>query len=200
MQGPVRRRAAASAIAIAIVVLAGGCATSLRVAFDERHDFSGYRTFGFGPHVSSVVDGAPGEEQTLDTLTARLVERELEGRGLVRERGEADLLVTYTLRVRRYLVSVSETGAEILLASHHSSPSYLIQATQSRRDVYYDAVLVVVVRDRERGDVVWQGELRARHKDDFARNLPASIAQLLARLPRAGPADQGLPPTPAPAS
>jgi hypothetical protein len=173
--------------AAAVAALTAGCATTVDVAFDDSQDFSVYRTWGWLPRGRNV-DAVPGEERGLDALASRLVEQEFRGRGLARVGDGADFLVGYDLRVRRYLVVVNETGAHGLLSSHHSSPSYLIQATEQRIDVYDRGYLHVVVTDGRRERLVWRGELWARRRGDFARHLPDVVARLLGRFPVGNPA------------
>src|SRR5262245_57028582 len=145
-----------------VAALASGCATTtVDVAFDPAQDFSQYRTWDWLPRGKNVY-ALPGEERALDRLISRLVEQELGERGLVRVRGGADLLVGYELRVRRQLVILNETGAEDLLPSHHSSPSYQVQATTRRIDVYDRGYLWVAMTDGEREGRIWRGELRTR--------------------------------------
>ena len=175
-------RAAVHLAAVAVAALTAACATTVDVAFDDAQDFSGYRTWDWLPRGRNV-DAVPGEERGLDALASRLVERELRGRGLARAGDGADFLVGYDLRVRRTLVAVNETGAQGLLSSHHSSPSYLIQATQQRIDVQDRGYLRVVVTDGRSERVVWRGELSARRRGDFARHLPDVVSRLLGRLP-----------------
>ena len=157
-------RGAVLLAATAVAALSAACATTVDVTFDDAQDFSHYRTWDWLPDGRSV-DALPGEERGLDALTSRLIDRELRGRGLERADDEADLLVGYELRVRRYVVTANETGATTQLSSHHHSLSYLIQSTTKRIDVYDVGHLRVVVTDRRRERLVWQGELRARRPE-----------------------------------
>jgi hypothetical protein len=180
------------AIPIAIMAalmgaLLTGCATTtVDVEFDEQQDFSGYRTWDWLSREIRVED-FPGEEPKLANLASRLVGRELRDRGLVRSRVRPDLLVSYALHMQRQLIAVNETGAEALLASHHASPSYLIQATQRRVDVYESGHLLVLITDGRSGRVVWRGDLRAHRRDDFGEHLPEAVSQLVALFPRTAP-------------
>lgn len=166
-----------------VSAFAAGCATtSVDVAFDPAQDFAQYRTWDWLPRGRNV-SALPGEERTLKAAISRLVEQELEQRGLVRVRSGADLLVGYELRVRRQLVILNETGAEDLLASHHSSPSYQIQSTTRRIDVYDRGYLWVAMTDGDREGRVWRGELRARRRGRLLHHLPELIPRLLVTFP-----------------
>jgi hypothetical protein len=180
-------RTAVHLVVILVAWLGAGCATSVEVSFDESQDFSRFRTWDWLPGARSV-DALPGEERDLERLTASLVAAELREKGLVRSVSEPDLRIGYWLRVDRQLVHVNETGATALLASHHSSPSYLVQATEARVDVFDRGHLVVVITDGPRERRVWRGELWARRRGRFATHLPATVSNLLGRLPVEGPA------------
>jgi hypothetical protein len=181
---------AASFAAALVAVLVSGCATTtVDIAFDDRQDFSGYRTWGWLSRAAKV-EAAPSEEPALDALTSRLVDRELRGRGLVLAHDGADLLVSYALRIQRQVVAVNETSAENLLPSLHASPSYLIQVTTTRVEVYDSGHLQIVVTDGRSGRVVWRGDLWARHRENFARHLPDHVSRLLGQFPEATPASE----------
>lgn len=167
--------------------LALGCATSVDVYFDSSQDFSRYRTWDWLPGARSV-DAIPSEERSLAALTSRVVAAELGRHGLVRVDGGADLLVGYALRVERHLVALNETGAPELLASHHSSPSYLVQASKARIEIYDYGHLEVVMTDGRRERRVWWGELWARRRGEFGRHLPGAVSRLFQELPEVSPA------------
>lgn len=170
-------------VAIALVALACGCAARVNVRFDERQDFSLYRTWAWCPNASTVVAQAGGEEK-LHAVVAREAHAALRTRGLVYARDGADLLFAYSLELEPKAVTVNETGAVQLLASHHASPSYEVQATTQRVDVYHEATVRFIVTDPERPEpIVWQGALRTRIKGDVIRNLPNALRQLLDAFP-----------------
>jgi hypothetical protein len=168
--------------ATAVAALGAGCATSVDVTFDESQDFSQYQTWDWLPR-GRQVDALPGEERNLDALTSQLVESELRGRGLVRGNGAPDILIGYQLSVVRRLVVVNETGATDLLASHHASPSYLVQSTRTHVELHDYGYLYVVVTNGRRDRQVWRGGLWAMRWGRFERHLPAVVAELLERFP-----------------
>jgi hypothetical protein len=175
-------RGAVQLAATAVAAFCAGCATSLDVSYDETEDFSRYRTWDWLPGGRNV-EALPGEDRALDSLTSRLVARELRDRGLERVDDEPDFLVGYQLQVYRQLLAVNETGASSYLASHHASPSYIVQTTTSRVDVYDHAHLRFMVTDGRREKMLWRGDLSARRKGDFAHHLSDAVAELLDRLP-----------------
>lgn len=184
MRGPgdISTALVSAALAVALGLTAACTTTTVDVAFDEGHDFSGYRTWSWLSRAASL-EAAPDEERALDRLTSRLVQGELRSRGLVQVREGSDLLVSYALFVRREHITVSETGAENILFSHHSSPSYGVQATTTRVDRYDTATLQIVVAERRRNTVVWRGELSTRQQGEFGSHLPESVARLLGEFP-----------------
>ena len=119
----------------------------------------------------------------LDGLVSRALADALRRRGLVRTGDGSDLLVGYAIRVEQKFVTVNETGATDLLASHHSSPSYLIQATKTRTEVYRETSFRIHVADRKSGQGVWRADLRARFRGDIGRELSQSIFELVAEFP-----------------
>jgi hypothetical protein len=172
--------------ATALAALAAGCATSVDVSFDDTHDFSRYRTWDWLPH-GRRVDVVPGEEHNLDALTSQLVARELQDRGLVRESHSPDVLVSYHLGVRRRLWVSNETGATDYLASHHSSPSYLVQSSWTRVDSRDYGDLYVVMTNGERDRVVWRGRASGQGAGRFERQLDRVVSELFERFPAGTP-------------
>ncbi|MGI9590386.1 MAG: DUF4136 domain-containing protein [Myxococcota bacterium] len=179
-------RAVRHLAATLIVALASGCATAVDVSFDPSEDFSSFRTWDWLPGARSV-EALPEDGVTLNALTSRLVAQELQRRGLVRVSGGADLLVGYALRVERHVMAVNETGAEALLSSHHASPSYLVQASNPRIEVYDYGRLQVTMTDGARERRVWRGELWARRKGSFTRHLDGAVSRLFQELPAPPP-------------
>lgn len=168
--------------AAAVAILGAGCATRVDVHFDASQDFSQYRTWDWLPH-GREVHALPGEEEQLDALTAELLGRELHDRGLVRASHAPDLLVAYQLRVVRRVVVTNETGATDLLASHHSSPSYLVQSTRTRLEIRDYGDLYVVMTNGQRDAVVWRGRAWDGVAGQFDRHLAGVVAQLLGHFP-----------------
>jgi hypothetical protein len=179
-------RGVAYVAAAAVAALAAGCATRVDVTFDESQDFSQYRTWDFLPR-GRHVDALPGEEEEFDTLTWYLVDRALRGRGLVRDSEAPDLLVSYQLRVVRRLVVANETGATDYLASHHSSPSYLVQSTSTRIEHHDYGSLDLVVTNGLRDRVVWRGRGLGQGPGLFEYRLDDVITALIERFPAGSP-------------
>jgi hypothetical protein len=176
-------RGAVHLAAAIFAALGVACATTVDVAFDEREDFSRHRTWDWLPRAARAVDAPLGHAPALDARLARLVERALRARGFERSDERADLLVSYYLRVQREFVSVSETPAMQHLSSFHSSPSYWIQAPQSKLETYERGHLVIVVAGRRQQRVIWRGEIKGRFRGDFSPHLEEVVWSLLERFP-----------------
>jgi hypothetical protein len=188
-------RGAVQLAAAILAALGAGCATSVDVAFDEREDFSRYRTWNWLPRAARAVDTPLGPTPALDARLARLVERALRARGFERRDGPADLFVSYSLRVQREFVTVRETPALQQLSSLHNSPSYWIQAPRSELHIYERGHLTIVVAGRRQRRVIWRGELEGRFRGDFSPHLEEAVWSLLGRFP-----PPTKPPAPAPAA
>lgn len=194
------------AVRLAAAILAAlgvACATTVDVAFDERADFSRYRSWDWLPGAAGAVDAPLGRAPALDARLARLVEEALRARGFERGDGGADLLVGYHLRVQREFVTVREIPAMQQLSSFHNSPSYWIQAPRSELHTYERGHLTIVVAGRRERRVIWRGQLEGRFRGDFSPHLEEAVRSLLERFPppakppaRAPAAPDGSPGTP----
>ena len=190
-----------TAVAIAAVVsmsVCVACTTLLEISFDERADFSRYRTWDWLPGAARTIDAPTPYLVGLDRDLARLVERELERQGFERVRRGADLRIGVLLNVRREVVKVFETGAVEQLSSLHESPSYQVQTTVERQETHERSRLVVVATDARRGKVVWTGALEERFRGQFSPYLERTVANLLEHFPPAGRVSESPPPGPDP--
>ncbi len=171
---------------LAVVLLAWlglGCATNVDVAFDEREDFSDYRTWRWLSGAARSVETPRGDARALEARLAALVEGALQARGFERSSGSADLLVVAYLGIQRQLVYANETGAVQHLPSLHFSPSYEVQATTQELQTYETGYLVIAVSDARRGVPIWRGEFSGRFRDDFGPHLDEAVSTLLERFP-----------------
>jgi hypothetical protein len=187
-------RGAVQLAAVIFGSLGVACATTVDVAFDERADFSRYRSWDWLPRAARTVDAPVGEMRALDARLARLVERALRARGFERTDGRADFFVSYYFRVQREFVIVNETPAMQQLSSFHDSPSYWIQATKSELHTYERGYLAIVVSGSRQQRLIWRGEFEGRFREDFSPHLEEAVWSLLERFPPPPPAA----PAPAP--
>jgi len=180
-------------VAVLFLSLGVACTTRPEIDYDERQDFSHYRTWAWFPGVARVIDAPDANVAELDRDMARLVERALERRGFERVRGRSDLRVGAKLEVRREEVTTYETGAMEQLSSLHSSPSYQVQATVQRRRTYEYSRLVIFAIDPRLVRIVWRGVLDERFPDQFSPHLQRTIVSLMERFP---PASRAAPDAP----
>jgi hypothetical protein len=181
-------------VAVLSLSLGVACTTRPEVDFDERDDFSRYRTWDWYAGVAGSIDAPGTNAAELDLDMARLVERALERLGFERVRGRSDLRVGVKLEVRREEVITYETGAMEQLSSLHFEPSYQVQATVERRRTYEHSRLVIFAIDPLRRRVVWRGVLQERFPGQFSPHLQRTVASLMERFPPAGRAAPDAPP------
>ena len=175
----------AVSLSVTLTGLGVGCASTVRVAFDEREDFSRYRTWGWLPHGVPNVDAPHGDPHALDARVAKLIERELLASGLERAAGRPDLLVRYHLTLRRRAVVVEEPAAPYLLSSHNSSASYWIEG--SRKAIRIQEHVRLAIRFSARGRTIWRATLLRTLEDAPVLSLDDAVSTLLERYPRPAP-------------
>ena len=160
------------------------CATTTRVALDERANFSSFHTWDWHGRVAQLVDGQHGGGPDLDGLLSHLIQRSLADRGYERSRRHPDFFVTYDFKLQRRSRTIQVPRAPYLLSSHHSSASYWIEGSDTELQTYRDLRLSVAVIERG-GRVVWKGVLRRELADGQNSALAEAVASVLARFPRA---------------
>ncbi len=169
-------------VSLFLVCLGVACTTIVDVMVDEREDFSRYQTWNWSPPVGPSVDAPAGRAPMLDARLVRLVEGSLRERGFERAGEGADFFVAYHLRVERRAVKVDQPFASYTLDSHHSSPSYQIEGTNTVTRIYDDIRLGIGVSNG-RGRITWQGWLEQRVEAGNDLPLDAAVAKRLSRFP-----------------
>lgn len=178
-------RGAIHRAAIVLAWLGVGCSTTVDVRFDEREDFSRYRTWDWLPHGLPNVD-AHRNARALDAHLARLIERELLERGFERAADRPDFLVTYHLVLRQRVAIVDEPAAAYLLSSHHSSPSYWIEGSRKVTRVYREIRLTIGVSEAREWMMIWRATQQRTLEDARVLPLDDAVETLLDRFPRPG--------------
>jgi len=140
------------------------------------------------------VDTPNSEIVVLNRDIARLVAQALAERGFEWDPRAPDLLVDVRLSVRRERVIVIETGAIEQLSSLHFSPSYQVQSTTKRLEIYERSRLVLIATDTRRELIVWKGALEERFRGPFTPHSESMIATLLEHFPPAAHAEDDPPP------
>jgi hypothetical protein len=180
-------RGAVHRVAILLAWLGLGCATTVDIAFDEREDFSRYRTWDWLPHGLPNVDAPESDARSLDAHLARLIERELLERGFERSADRPDFLVTYRLALRRRAVIVDEPAAPYLLSSLHHSPSYWVEGSRKALRVHEKVRLSIGVSEAGEWTMIWRATLLRTLEDAPVLRLDDAVATLLDRFPPLGP-------------
>jgi hypothetical protein len=186
MRGTIQRSSLCSLIASLIAAyLLVACASKLDVVYDEQTDFSRYHTWAWLPAKTPSVD-APHDDP--DALAARLageIERRLQAQGFERGAGPVDFFVSYHLALDRQTVAVEVPRALYMLSSHHSSPSYWIERSETRNQVYQVLRLVIGIGDSG-GRIAWRAVLEERTEDGAppsVEEVEKMVATLLERFP-----------------
>ena len=159
-----------------------GCASEVRVHFDERADFSRYHTWAWLPDSASRVDAPHANSPALTTRLARLIEEQLGKRGYDRTAEHADFFVSYQLVLRRHEMAIEVPRAPYLFSSYNSSASYWIEGSETQYRVYEDLQLLVRIIEAN-GRITWQAAVERRSEGGFDRNLEDLVTALLERLP-----------------
>jgi len=176
MPGLVRR------ISILLGLLSLGCAHSVVVDVDEREDFSSYQTWDWMPQLHGKVIAPYGSASAMDARVAGLIETTLREQGLLRSSDHPDFYLTYLLIVTRQTEVVQQAVAPYLLASHHSSPSYLIEGSVAMIERHDNYRLAIGVSHRP-GHMTWKGAVTGRVTADTELPLEDAVQDLFDRFP-----------------
>jgi len=169
-------------LAVALSGLCVGCVSTVNVVFDEREDFSRYRTWSWLRHGVLSVDAPQSEPRALDAHVAQLIERGLLESGLERATARPDILVAYHLTLRRRAVVVEEPAAPYLLSSHNSSASYWIEGT--RKAIRIQEHVRLAIRFSTAGRTIWRATLVRTLEDASVLSLDDAVSTLLERFPK----------------
>lgn len=179
------KRALAAGFVLSWILLgASGCATRIQVEFDEREDFSGYRTWSWLPRGWGIA--APGEriDRGLHLKLRAAIERELEARGYARATPEeADFFVTYHLSLERQLVQAVETPAMQTLSTHHRDGGYEVTASRRTFQLYEQGTLALDVAEAKDRQLVWRGVATRRVRESFGARADDVVSALVDRFP-----------------
>lgn len=169
-------RAVASSAFIALVLAAGGCATTHAGSYVERGiDFAQYRTYDWAPpDPLPVTDPRLAENAYFQDYVEGAVQRGLAGKGFGRMPAtDPDLLVHY-----------------------HASVTQRIRVDPFEQDgrvrEYEAGMLVLDVLDARSGRLVWRGWARhgvadiLNNPERMAARLNAAVAGMLKTMPGGG--------------
>lgn len=172
-------------LAVLAAVLTGfGCATPIDVRYDEREDFSRYRTWDWLPGQAIVVKAPFEDERALEALLARAVERELAPRRLSHAPGRGDVHVGAVFSAVRDVEYFYRHGAVETLTSFHETASYETQSVTTETRVVDRCHLALYVSSGRTQRLLWRASLRDRFSGGCRSHLEAAVGSLLERLPR----------------
>jgi len=178
-KSPVERGAG---IALLVAWLCAGCAAgpSIYVNTDPVANFSAYRTYDFeSPLGTDKPDYASVLSQYLRAATAR----ELESRGYQRS-DKPDLIINFNVQTKEK-VETSSMPSGPRFGGYYGYRSgyygvwggYETQTTQ-----YTEGTLTVDVVDGARKQLVWEGTVVGRVRDEDRANLQAAIDKVIPQI------------------
>ena len=171
-------------VAMLLVASLTSCAT--RVEVDAREDLAPYHSWRWLPRVLPKVRAPHREGSALEADLARLIERELAGRGYQRIEGDPDFFVVYQLALRQLTVMVEQPQATYELSSHTSDGAFRIEGSEKVPRLYEHLELAVGVTDA-RGRTLWHARLTQQQENRIDLDLEAAVGSLLERFPRHRP-------------
>lgn len=177
---PMRLPAAVLATALAAL----GCATPVDVRYDDREDFSRYRTWDWLPGQAIVIEAAFEDERTVEALLARAVAREMEALGLSQAPGRGDVNVGVVFSGVRDVEYFQRHGAVETLTSFHETQTFETQSVTTESRVVDRCHVALYVSGARTRRLLWQASLRERMSGGCRTHLEAAVATLLERFPR----------------
>jgi len=182
MPGTVRPVAVLAAITTTWLSVA--CAPSLvDVAFDQREDFSKFRTWDWIDGAALVVHAPFEDPRAIEARLAAFIEDALRERGLERAPGRAELRVAALLVAKRSYQTFRRATAMQTLNSFHHSGSYEVQSELLEMRPIDQLRLVVYITGSRQERLIWQAALDERHLNGFAPHLDGAVSHLLERFP-----------------
>ena len=129
-------------LAMAILLLASAASAGVSVKWQEETDFSGYRSFAW-------KKGAPALQERVQAEIVRMVNRELEAKGLSEVEGEADL------HVMTYAYGEGEANTSVDLGYFGRTDGFGVPTASTR--VNTAGTLMVRLVDAGTDAPVWEG-------------------------------------------
>jgi hypothetical protein len=190
-----RLTGAPASIALLGALAALACASPFDVDYDEREDFSRYRSWRFASDGGLAASGAEWSQPEQRRLRQLVIEA-LALRGYAYSAPREGDPVDLTLRVEAVFAErkgwVNVPRSPYFLSSHHSWTSYWIEGTDRKETTFSELSLQIEAMDAG-GRVVWRGALERAVAHPERLDEAGALASLLVRLPRAGPSTSGAP-------
>ena len=164
-----------------VVVLLGSCAPiSVTVDYDDRVDFSGFRTWGWQPEPQAT--GNPRvDNPLLHQRVRRAIEAQLESQGFV-PAADPQMRVGYHLSIARKL-NVRTVNSPYGVR-HTDGRNTVIRAETSTYVTEYErGTLVVDIVDAARNALVWRGAgARRLRSEPTSEQMEQSVRQAVAEI------------------
>lgn len=176
-------------VTIVLLATASGCRAPV-LQIEQPGDAARFRTWDFVKPRRGEVYAPALVDVNLERSVARHVGHGLSARGFERSGRAPDLLVYFQLGIRVQTVVENVAGGVEYLSSHHSSPSFEVQSTQTEERHYENAELVVLLIDPNERRLVWRGNFSQRYREAFRPHLGEAVGELLAKVPRSGAAER----------
>jgi Domain of unknown function (DUF4136) len=177
--------------ALAALALAGCASTpSIYVDTDPAADFAAYRTYDF---VAPLSTDGPGYSSILSQYLRTAAARELEARGYTR-RDKPDLLINFNVQTKEKIQTSSLSSGPRFGGYYGYRADYygVWGGYETQITQYTEGTLTVDIVDAARKQLVWDGTVVGRVRDEDRKNLQPAIdkviTQIFAKYPyRAGP-------------
>ena len=156
----------------------GSCSVKVHTMKDDATDFSKYKTFCWLEGCEFTYTGPRYLDDSLwrETIKAAII-AELEGKGLVRDENNADLLIDFHISVHN----------ETSVVYHHIDDQYDYNPFPEDEIIsYLKGTMIMHMVDREQGKMVWKSESIGYmdvHPELTKKNIRKGIALTLKKFP-----------------
>jgi hypothetical protein len=159
-------------------VILSGCGVKVNIIQDESVDFSKYKTFCWLEGCEFTYTGPRYLDDSLwrETIKEAII-AELEGKGLVRDENNPDLLIDFHISVQN----------ETSVVYHHIDDQYDYNPFPEDEIInYLKETMIMHMMEREQGKMVWKSEsigYMDEHPELTEKNIRKGIALTLKKFP-----------------
>jgi hypothetical protein len=159
------------------------CLASTRVDYDQKEDFSQYRTWSWAKQEGARVE-APHriDPQAIDTFLAGHIKMSMAERGYEYVDEGGDFLLAFELELLRRNEAVDVPMAPDLVSSYNSSASYWVEGSNTEPRVFDDVQLSLEAIDKT-GRSIWRASLAEPIETNDKIPLEEEVSNLLERFP-----------------
>lgn len=185
-QSPVNRIPKAAwiaGVATLLAVVLAGCAQRFKVSAnaDPSANFASYKTYAFAQPLGT---DRPNYSSLLSQYLRTAVSRELDARGYRETDGQPDLLVNFNVQTKDKINATSVPTGPVYggyygyRAGYYGTwGGYQTQVTQ-----YTEGTLTIDVVDAARKQLVWDGTVVGRVREETRQNLEAVVNQVVTEI------------------